>query len=96
VPSKLFDFCAVGRPVVVAAAGESRDLAEAAGAALGVPAGDPRALASALLRLREDRELRDRIATAGREFGSANLRDRHVDRFSSLLESVAMSSPARP
>jgi glycosyltransferase involved in cell wall biosynthesis len=93
VPSKLFDCCAVGRPVVVAAAGEPQRLAEAAGAALGVPAGDPRALADTLRRLRDDADLRERIATAGQAFGAANLRDRHVDRLSTLLEVTVARGP---
>ena len=46
VPSKLFDCCAVGRPVVLAAAGEAPRLATAADAALVVPPGDAEALAA--------------------------------------------------
>src|SRR5262249_32669399 len=39
VPSKLFDFCAVGRPVVVAAAGEPARLAADSGAAIAATPG---------------------------------------------------------
>jgi glycosyltransferase involved in cell wall biosynthesis len=89
VPSKLFDCCAVGRPVIVAAAGESRRLAEAAGAGLGVRPGDPRALADAVRRLSGDAALRERLAAGGRAFASANLRERQAERMHALLDDVA-------
>ena len=41
ISSKLFDYCALGRPVVVAADGETRRLAE--GAAVLAPPEDPEA-----------------------------------------------------
>jgi glycosyltransferase involved in cell wall biosynthesis len=85
VPSKLFDFCAVGRPVVVAAAGESQRLAVDAGAALGVPPGDAGALAAAIRRLAGAPALRDRLAAAGRQFGAANLRERTLDTLEDVL-----------
>ena len=47
VTSKLFDFCAVGRPVILAADGEMRRLVDEADSALAVPAEDPAALADA-------------------------------------------------
>jgi glycosyltransferase involved in cell wall biosynthesis len=86
VPSKLYDCCAVGRPVVVAAAGEATRLAE--GAAVGVPPGDPEALAAAIRRLRDDRELAGRLVTAGRELAKANVRERQVERLEGLLERI--------
>jgi glycosyltransferase involved in cell wall biosynthesis len=89
VPSKLFDCCAVGRPVLVAAAGEPRRLAEAAGAGLGVPPGDPSALAEAVRRLRGDAALRERLAAGGRVFARANLRERQAERMCALLDEVA-------
>ena len=89
VPSKLFDCCAVGRPVIVAAGGEARRLATAAGAAVGVAPGDPEALARAVRRLRDDPALRDRIAAAGRAFARESLRERQARRMRRLLEEVA-------
>jgi glycosyltransferase involved in cell wall biosynthesis len=89
VPSKLFDYCAVGRPVVLAAAGESARLAEAAGAALTVAPGDPAALAAAIGRLRAEPELRERLSAAGRSFAAANLREVQVERLEELLTELA-------
>lgn len=89
VPSKLFDCCAVGRPVVVAAAGEPPRLVEKAGAALAVPPGDPVALADAVARVRDDEGLRSELTERGRAFGRANLRDAAVARLADVVESVA-------
>jgi glycosyltransferase involved in cell wall biosynthesis len=89
VPSKLYDFCAVGRPVVVAAGEEPRRLLAAAGAGLGVTPGDPGALAAAVGRLRDEPDLRRRLAAAGRAFAQAHRRERQSERMCSLLEDVA-------
>ena len=94
VPSKLFDFCAAGRPVVVAAAGEPARLADEAGAALTVPPGDPAALADAVRRVAADEALRARLGDAGRAFGVANLRDAGVARLEEVL--VSASRARRP
>jgi glycosyltransferase involved in cell wall biosynthesis len=89
VPSKLFDACAVGRPVILAAEGESRRLAAAAGAVLAVPPEEPTALAGALRRLREEPEFRQRLAEAGRQFAAGYLRERQVARLEQVLRSVS-------
>ena len=88
VPSKLYDFCAVGRPVVVAAAGEPQRLVRDAEAALPVAPGRPEALAEALRRLRDDPALRGRLAENGMAFGAAHLRDRQVERLAEILPTV--------
>lgn len=89
VSSKLFDYCALGRPVIAAAEGEMRRLAEHSGGALPVPAADPAALASAVRRLREDAGLRDAFAERGRAFAAEHLRERQAERLVDLLESLA-------
>lgn len=88
VPSKLFDFCALGRPVVLAAQGEAPRLAETANAALQVQPGDPEALAAAVRRLRDDEALRSRLGESGRAFGADNLRERQARRLGELIESL--------
>lgn len=89
VPSKLYDCCALGRPVIVAARGESQRLADRRGIALTAPPGDPAALASAVRRLRDEGGLRESLATAAREFAAENLRERQAERLEELLESLA-------
>lgn len=85
VPIKLYDSCAVGRPVVLAAPGEPRRLAGESGAALVVPPEDPGALAAAIRRLRDDPELARSIADAGVDFARANLRELGVAELEALL-----------
>lgn len=89
VPSKLFDFCAVGRPVIVAAAGEPQRLAVTRRAAIGTAPGDPDALAAAVRRLRDDAGLRAQLSSAGRSFAAKNLRETHLDFLEQLLARTA-------
>jgi glycosyltransferase involved in cell wall biosynthesis len=88
VPSKLFDCCAVGRPVVLAAAGEPVRLTREAGAALPVPPEDPEALVTAIRDLRADPSLRQRLGDAGRSFAREYLRENQVERVDALLRAV--------
>jgi len=89
VPSKLFEYAGVGRPLVVAARGEAAELAEGAGAAICVPPEDGNAIAAAVRRLRDDERLRERLAAAAREFGEQHSRERAVGSMEAVLESVA-------
>jgi glycosyltransferase involved in cell wall biosynthesis len=88
VPSKLFDCAAVGRPLIVAARGEAARIAEDAGAGLVIAPGDASALAAAVRRLRDEPDLRDRFAAAGRGLAMRYLREDHVTALESVLESV--------
>lgn len=88
VPSKLFDCCAIGRPVILSAHGEAAMLADAAGAALCIPPEEARALASAVRHLRDDDALRRRLGERGRAFAAGFLRERQVERLEAVLESV--------
>jgi putative colanic acid biosynthesis glycosyltransferase WcaI len=90
VSSKLYDCCAIGRPVVAVAEGEMRRLVEEAGIGIGVPAEDPKALASSVRRLREDPGLRATLAERGRAFAAEHLRERQAKRLAELAESVAL------
>ena len=85
VPSKLFDFCALGRPVVLAAAGEPQRLAGEAGAALAVPPGDSIALAQAVRSIRDDESLAPRLVANARRFAVDNLRERHLSELETEL-----------
>ena len=70
VPSKLFDFAAVGRPLVLAAAGESARVAAEDHAALSVPPGDVERLANAVRAVARDPELAGRLVEGGRRLAS--------------------------
>ncbi|MGH2952444.1 MAG: glycosyltransferase family 4 protein [Solirubrobacterales bacterium] len=89
VPSKLYDYCAVGRPVIAACQGELRRVIEAAEVGIAVPHGDPTALAAAVRELRDDRALAGELAARGRDFAAAHLREDQAARMADLLEETA-------
>lgn len=89
VPGKLYHCCAVRRPVVVAAAGETRSQAERAGAALTVTPGNAEGLARAVRSLRDDASLSARLVEGGERLAAANLREDGVERLAALLAHVA-------
>ncbi len=68
IPIKLYDFCAAGRPVIVAAPGEPARIARERKIALVTPPGDSSALANAVRRLRDDSELRESLSKRGQEW----------------------------
>jgi glycosyltransferase involved in cell wall biosynthesis len=88
VPSKLFDFCAMSRPVVLASAGEAVELAEEAEAAVCVPPADAHALAGAVRALAGDSRLQERLAAQGREFAERNSREAGVGELERILTDV--------
>lgn len=89
IPIKLYDSCAIGRPVIVAAPGAVRALAEREHLGVAIDPGDPAALAAAVRSLAGDPVRADELATAGRAFAAANLRERGVDALESLLLDLA-------
>jgi glycosyltransferase involved in cell wall biosynthesis len=89
VPSKLFDACALGRPVIVATGGECERLASESEAALCIPPEDSGALSEAITRLREDTELSGALSRQAREFARQHVRDRGVDELERILAEVA-------
>jgi colanic acid biosynthesis glycosyl transferase WcaI len=88
VPSKLYDCCAVGRPVIVAAAGEARRLSEKHGIALTVAPGDSTSLAAAVRHLRGNHTAGITLVEAARVFAKSHLRDTQAERLVEVLRSV--------
>jgi glycosyltransferase involved in cell wall biosynthesis len=89
IPIKLYDYCAIGRPVIVAATGEVRRIAEAEDVAIALDPGDPEALAEAVRSLRGDAGRAGELASRARDFAARNLRERGVERLESLLRGIA-------
>lgn len=89
VPSKMFDYLACQKPVVVAARGEARRLLEASGGGYAVDPEDPAALAGLLRELAAGGDLAAR-GKQGREWVLAHYsRDHHVDGLVRVLQGVA-------
>jgi glycosyltransferase involved in cell wall biosynthesis len=89
IPVKLYDSCAVGRPVVVAAPGESSRLAEELNVGVAVEPGDAQALARAVRALSEDPELAERVARDAYDFASIQRREWYVDGLERMLAGIA-------
>jgi glycosyltransferase involved in cell wall biosynthesis len=88
VPSKLFDACAIGRPVIVATGGEPERLVSQYEAAICVPPEDSDALVEAVGRLRSDPKLTERLSGQALVFASEHLRDRGVDQLEEILSAA--------
>ncbi|MBI5528624.1 MAG: glycosyltransferase family 4 protein [Deltaproteobacteria bacterium] len=90
LPVKLFEYMAHGKPVVAAATPAIKSVVTDGEHAVLYNPGDPQALATALLSVAEDDELRERIGAAGRalcesEFSGSVWRKRLYDFYAQLL-----------
>ena len=95
VPSKLYDAMAVGRPVLLAARGESAALVAETGCGLTVEPEDAGGLAAAIRVLAADRARAVAMGEAGRRAVPEHTRSRQVDRLEELLLRAAGEGPAR-
>jgi glycosyltransferase involved in cell wall biosynthesis len=89
VPIKLYDSCAVGRPVLVSAPGEAQRLASEEGAGIPLPPGDAEALADAVRGLAGDEGRRAEAAQQARRFAAEHLRERQVPKLERVLAEAA-------
>jgi glycosyltransferase involved in cell wall biosynthesis len=89
VPSKLFDACAIGRPVVLAAQGEAARLASEAEAATVVAPGSPEEIVAAVRDARSGSGDRASASAASREFAAAHLREVQAARLVGFSEELA-------
>ena len=88
VPSKLIDYMAVGRPVLLSAAGEAVRLLELAGAGVAVQPEDPAGLADAAGWLAEHALEGAEMGRRGRAFARTRLRRAQAERLERLLLDV--------
>jgi glycosyltransferase involved in cell wall biosynthesis len=95
LPSKMFESMAAARPIVLAVEGEAKRLLERAGAGVPVAPGDAAALAAAVERLADDRELRRRLGAAGSLFVEREFSRRTwAERYLRILDRVRLSDHA--
>jgi glycosyltransferase involved in cell wall biosynthesis len=88
VPSKMIDFMAVGRPVLLAAQGESARLLERAGAGVVATPEDPGALTTAVRWLADHPAEAREMGERGREFARRRLRVVQAERLEQVLLDV--------
>lgn len=94
IPSKIFEFCAQERPVVVAARGEIRRLVEEAKAGFVVDPEDGEQLAAVLEQVRAHPEEAAARARAGREWVDQGFqRDVLARKMAAFLERIAGGAP---
>lgn len=85
VPSKMIDFMAAGKPVLLAAAGEAVKVLEEAGAGMAVPPENPEALADAARWLVAHPREAAEMAERGRAYARGRLRSVQARRLEELL-----------
>jgi glycosyltransferase involved in cell wall biosynthesis len=88
VPSKMIDYMAAGKPVILSAAGESARLLESAGAGRTVEPENPRALADAIRRLAAGPGDWASMGERGRAFAATRLRSVQAERLEQILLEV--------
>ena len=98
LPSKMFEFMACARPVLLAVDGEARDLAEReAGAAVFVEPGNAEALAAAVLHLYTHQGEGEELGLRGQAYIASHLDlDTIVEQLEARLPGLAPSPAPRP
>ncbi len=92
VPSKMVDFMATGRPLVLSAAGEPARILEDAGAGIAVPPEDADALAESLRWLRANPDAARQMGERGRRYARRHLRATQAERLEAVLVDVVKRS----
>ncbi len=89
IPSKMLEFMACGRPVVLAVDGQARQLLEDAGGGLFVQPEDASSLAGAIVKLYHDGALRQILGGSGRDYVARNLsRESTAKDYVTVLQQV--------
>lgn len=78
IPFRMLEFMACARPVLLSASGESARILHDANAGLTIEQGNAAALADAILRLRQDPDLRQRAGDHGRRYIARNFSRRQM------------------
>jgi glycosyltransferase involved in cell wall biosynthesis len=72
LPSKMFDYLAAGKPMIINLEGEASKMILEAQAGLLVKPEDPRALADGILELYHDKFLREKMGMVGKTYAANN------------------------
>src|SRR5205807_2189475 len=88
VPSKMIDFMAVGRPIVLSAAGEAVRLLEASRAGIAVLPENPESLIAGVRWLADHPDEAGEMGERGRVFAAKRMRLTQAERLEQLLNDV--------
>jgi glycosyltransferase involved in cell wall biosynthesis len=86
------DFMAVGRPIILSAAGEAARIVDAAGSGIVVAPEDATALADGIRWLRDHPEEAARMGERGRAYAATRRRSAQAERLEALLVDVVARS----
>jgi glycosyltransferase involved in cell wall biosynthesis len=90
IPSKMLEFMACGRPVILGVEGQARELVEKADCGVCIPPEDSALLAEAIDQLYRDRELRERLGRNGRNYVLTHFsREQTARDYIAVLERIA-------
>ena len=94
-PLKLFEYMAMGRPIVVADLPSIREVVRDGEHALLVPPEDPAAIAAAVARLAADPALRERLGRAAAALAPSYSWERRAERIAAFM-AAELAAPAAP
>ena len=90
IPSKIFEAMAMKRPLVMGVEGESADIVQESGSGIAMESDNEQQLVDAVLKLKDDDQLRNQLCNNGREFVSKNYtRDSLAQKMLDVMEKVA-------
>ncbi|HMJ10651.1 MAG TPA: glycosyltransferase family 4 protein [Polyangiaceae bacterium] len=89
LPSKMFEFMSMQKPVALAVDGDAREIVEGGGAGVFAPPEGPQAYAAAIRRLAGDRAAREAMGGRGRELAVERY---SRDRFANDLEQTLLAA----
>lgn len=93
IPTKLLEFMACGRPVILGAEGQAREVVQNAGCGVCIPPEDSESLAAAIERLFIDPQLRNRLGANGRQYVVRYLsRGQTAKDYTAVLKRVSAST----
>ncbi len=89
IPTKMLEFMACGRPVVLGVDGQARELLERARGGIFVEPEDVEGLTGAVIKLYQDAELRETLGKNGRSYVQAHLsRERTAEIYIDILKKL--------
>lgn len=89
LPSKMFDYLAAGKPMIINLEGEASRIILEAQAGLLVKPEDPQALADGILKLYHDKFLREKMGMVGKTYAANNFDKKElVERLEMILQNI--------
>jgi glycosyltransferase involved in cell wall biosynthesis len=95
ISSKLYEYQAVGKPIICCAEGQPAEYVKETESGVVVKPGDYRALANTIIYLKENPEVAERLGISGRKYVERNLSIERIGSKMMLVFSYALRNPSR-